>query len=77
MLPSEAVETDLDESDEAVEGDETDRSRRGHAPNARLGATLGEGELGLKNGEVGMLTDCRDALLSVPDMFRNVDRHNM
>lgn len=58
MLPSdEAVETDLDESEEAVDGVEADRSRRGQAPNARLGVTLGDGELGLEYREVGMLPD--------------------
>lgn len=57
MPPSEAEETDLDESDEAVDGVETDRSRRGQAPKARLGVTLGEGELGLVYGEVGMPPD--------------------
>jgi len=77
MLPSDAVETDLDESEEAVDGVETDRSRRGQAPNAKLGITLGEGELGLKYGEVGMLPDWREELLSISAMFRVVKRHNV
>jgi len=77
MLPSDAVETDLDESDEAVDGDETDRSRRGQAPNARLGVTLGEGELALRDGEAGMLTDRREALLSISAMFCGMWRGTM
>lgn len=69
MLPPEAVETDLDESEEAVDGVEADRSRREQAPNARLGVTLGEGELGLRYGEVGMLPDWTEEWLSISAMF--------
>lgn len=55
MLPSDAVDTDLVESDDAVDGVELDRSRRGHAPRARPGMTLGDGEDGRICGDVGML----------------------
>ena len=38
-----------------MEGDETDRSRSGHAPSASEGVMLGEGEHGRRYGELCLL----------------------
>lgn len=56
MLPSEADETDLEEDKvEASEGVENDLSSGGHAPKAKEGVILGDGEDDLRRGEFALL----------------------
>ena len=53
--PSEADETDREESADEVDGVETERTRRGQAPKASDGDTLGDGDEGRSRGEFFVL----------------------